>query len=77
MRIRKSLASDENWYAINRFGANQLIVYGVELFVVGIAVFFLPLAGFGLLLWLLILAPLILLVPLMIRILRFAAQQSD
>jgi len=37
VRVRKSLSSEENWYAINRYGADQLIIYGVELIAVGIA----------------------------------------
>lgn len=35
-RIAKSFASAENWYAINRYGAKQLIMLSVLLIIAGI-----------------------------------------
>ena len=63
VRFPKSLASDEAWYAINRFGATRLIVWAVPLILLGVVTFFLPLDPSGWLLWVVALAPLIVLVP--------------
>src|SRR5436309_1866622 len=43
IRLRQSFQSDDAWYAINRFGGKQLIVWAVPLIPVGIACLFLPL----------------------------------
>lgn len=43
MRFKQSFESDENWYAINRYGARLMIRWGVVILVVGLATFFMPL----------------------------------
>ncbi|WP_061810068.1 SdpI family protein [Rossellomorea vietnamensis] len=42
IRISTSFESDEAWYKINRYGALQMIVWSVPLFLIGIIVLFLP-----------------------------------
>lgn len=42
IRISKSFESDEAWYKINRYGALQIIVWSVPLFLTGIVFLFLP-----------------------------------
>lgn len=42
MRIKKSFESDENWYKINKYGAQQLIKWSALLVLIGIATFFIP-----------------------------------
>ncbi|WP_430338021.1 SdpI family protein [Rossellomorea vietnamensis] len=42
IRISKSFESDEAWFKINRYGALQIIVWSVLLFLIGIIVLFLP-----------------------------------
>ena len=43
MRFKQSFASEENWYAINRYGARLMIRWGIVILVVGLATFFIPL----------------------------------
>lgn len=43
VRLPQSYQSDEAWYAINRYGARQLIAWSSPLVVVGVVCFFLPL----------------------------------
>ena len=43
IRLPESFQSDDAWYAINRFGGKQLIVWAIPLTLVGIGCFFLPL----------------------------------
>ncbi|MDX8342376.1 SdpI family protein [Rossellomorea sp. YZS02] len=42
IRISKSFESDEAWYKVNRYGALQMIVWSVPLFLAGIVFLFLP-----------------------------------
>ncbi len=41
-RIRKAFASKENWYAINHYGAKQLILGSIVLILTGIIFLFVP-----------------------------------
>ncbi len=41
-RIEKAFVSKENWYAINKYGAKQLILWSVLLILVGIIFLFVP-----------------------------------
>jgi uncharacterized integral membrane protein len=41
-RIAKSYASDENWYAINRYGGKQMIQWSILLILIGILYFIFP-----------------------------------
>lgn len=43
IRFKKSFESDENWYAINRFGAAQFIRWALVLLAIGVLGFALPL----------------------------------
>lgn len=43
IRLPQSFASDDAWYAINRFGAKRMIVWAIPLILVGLVSFFLPL----------------------------------
>ncbi len=42
VRTAKSFSSDENWYAVNKYGARQLMRWSVPELVSGIALTFLP-----------------------------------
>ena len=72
VRIAKSFESDRNWYALNRFGGWQLLAYSVALGLLGVALLFVPRSPERWLHWLLLLAPVWLLVPVVWRILAFA-----
>jgi hypothetical protein len=63
MRIPKAFTSDENWYRINEYGGRQFIYWSVPNIVLGLVMLFLPPMGAGDL-WLVVLPPFILLVPL-------------
>ena len=45
MRFKKSFASEENWYTINRYGARLVIRWSIVILIVGVATFFIPLSG--------------------------------
>lgn len=42
-RIEKAFVSNENWYAINKYGAKQMILWSALLIMVGIVLLFVPL----------------------------------
>lgn len=41
-RIRKAFASKENWYAINRYGAKQMIIWSSTMIAAGIVLLWIP-----------------------------------
>jgi hypothetical protein len=43
MRFRKSFKSDENWYKINRYGADRMIMWSIVIIVIGLLTFVIPL----------------------------------
>ncbi len=63
IRFKKSYESDENWYKINRYGGRQLIIWSIPLGLYGITSFFLPISGSPLLYLISMIAPFIILVP--------------
>lgn len=36
IRIRQAFESDENWYAINRYGGKAMILWSIPIFLVGV-----------------------------------------
>jgi hypothetical protein len=72
VRIRKSLASPENWHAINRYGAKQLILWSSASLMVAIVGFFLPIEEASPLFWAYIFLPLVAALPACLLTLRFA-----
>jgi uncharacterized membrane protein len=42
-RLPKAFLSDENWYKINKFGGEQLIIWSLPLIIMGILCLFAPL----------------------------------
>lgn len=40
-RIRKAFESEENWYKINKYGAQRLIIWSVAIIITGVVFFFL------------------------------------
>jgi uncharacterized membrane protein len=51
MRLPKAFTSDEAWYAINRYGGKQMIMWAVPMLLCGIVIPFLPISpGYALLL---------------------------
>ena len=41
-RIRKAFASDDNWYAINKYGAKQLVIWSSLVVAAGVVLLFVP-----------------------------------
>ena len=39
-RIRKAFTSNENWYAINRYGARQLMTWSIVMVISGVTLLF-------------------------------------
>jgi len=76
IRIKKAFASDDNWYRINAYGGRCLAAWSVVLACVGVGTFILPLGTAEhpreLLLIAVALAPLMILIPCVIQILRYA-----
>ena len=72
VRLPPSFRSEANWYALNRYGAIQLMGYGGLLIVVGVVgVLFPPRLGS---LWFVVdlAAPGLLILPMLVMVLRFA-----
>lgn len=63
MRISKAFESDENWYKINKYGANRFIIWTIPLFIIGLITFFIPFNNNGILIPIFALAPLIIIIP--------------
>src|SRR5688500_16522262 len=70
VRIPKSFASEANWYELNRYGGRLLIRTGVVVVIAGLLAFVLPLQPSHRSFWLLVFAPIVLLVPVLIFIVR-------
>ncbi|MCH9647493.1 MAG: SdpI family protein [Deltaproteobacteria bacterium] len=77
VRIRKAFVSDANWYAINRHGSVLLMIFGGAVAAAGMASLFVSLEPPGWPLVMLILAPLILIGPVVVGIYRFARKLPD
>lgn len=63
IRFRKSFESEENWYAINSYGAQRMILWSVIIVNFGILSFFVPISGRGVLQYMISGAPVLLLIP--------------
>ncbi len=77
VRVRKSFVSDSNWYEINAYGGRLLLVFGASLAVFGAAASkFAPPPTSP---WapVFLVAPLLLLVPVVAAILAFARRLPD
>lgn len=72
IRLSQSYRSDGNWYAINRYGGRQMLIYAALVAAVGVGILFVPLREGNVWFWAIMLAPLFLLVPPLVSILRFA-----
>jgi hypothetical protein len=72
IRVLRSYRSDADWYAINRYGGRQMLSYAVLVAAVGVGVLFMPLRAGTLWFGAIALAPLLLLVPPLVSIFRFA-----
>lgn len=75
VRTRRSMASDEAWFAINEYGGRQLLIYGIALCVLGVIFLFVPVNPSSPAYWAMILAPAFLCVPLTVRTLRYDGGQ--
>ena len=72
VRIPKSLASPENWYVINRYGAKQLILWSGASLLAAVVGFFLPIEEASTLFWLYIFLPVVAAIIACLLTLRFA-----
>lgn len=74
IRIPKSFESDEVWFAINRYGAEQMIIWAATMMAFGVGAMFLPLRDSQALgIWFGITVVLSLLVPVF-QIFRYSKQ---
>ncbi|HEY2589610.1 MAG TPA: SdpI family protein [Tepidisphaeraceae bacterium] len=72
IRLRQSLASDEAWYEINRFGGKRLIAWAIPMLAVGFGCLLLRLHGHAVLTLVLGFGPLVFLLIPAIQTWRFA-----
>ncbi|MGA3065683.1 MAG: SdpI family protein [Tepidisphaeraceae bacterium] len=72
VRLKASFASDEAWYAINRFGGQQLIFWSGPIIAIGLAAFFLPLKANPIAALLVGFSPVVFILIATIRIIGFA-----
>ena len=72
VRLPQAFRSEANWYALNRYGAIQLIFFGAALIVLGVVAALIPPRLGGL--WFVagLAAPGLLVLPMLVMILRFA-----
>ena len=63
IRFRQSYASEKAWYAINRYGGIQFVIFSALLVLIGILLLCIPVRTGSLAFWLSLFAPLIMLVP--------------
>ncbi len=63
VRFRQAYASEEDWQAINRYGARQMIRWAVVILGVGLATFFIPLENRPALSVALAFVPLVVVIP--------------
>jgi hypothetical protein len=63
IRFKKSYESKENWYKINRYGAQRMILWSVLIVVIGIMAFFVPIGSKVIFLLIISSAPIILIIP--------------
>lgn len=47
IRLKESLASEDNWYRINEYGGMQMIMWTIPMIIAGIICLFLPVQGRG------------------------------
>lgn len=71
-RIKKAFDSEENWYKINQYGARELIRWSIVLIAIAAIAFFLPLQNNIVLTIIISLAPLIVIIPVIIKTYRLA-----
>jgi len=63
IRFKRSFESEESWYAINRYGAQRMILWSVIIVTIGILSFFIPASGSRILPLIISSAPVLLLIP--------------
>ncbi len=71
-RITKAFESDENWYKINEYGAEQLIKWSMLLLLIAILSFFIP-TGNEVLVIFSAFAPAIVIIPPIVNTFRYAS----
>ena len=77
VRFPQSFASEDAWYAINRYGGRQLCLWSLPMIAVGVVSLFLPLQTHVGLTLLLGFAPLLFLMIALVRSWRFARQYDS
>ena len=70
-RIKKAFESEENWYKINKYGAKRFLFWSIPMLIIGAIVFFIPINEYSAVFWIFLLAPLIILIPV-IETLQYA-----
>ena len=63
VRFKKSFESEENWYALNRYGGRLLTYWSVLIMAVGVACLFIRFEAGSVFFWIATLAPLAVLIP--------------
>ncbi|MGH9796873.1 MAG: SdpI family protein [Candidatus Polarisedimenticolia bacterium] len=72
VRLPTSYRSESNWYAINRYGAIQMLWYGVALIFTGFTVIYVPPNVGSVWFFGALAAPALLTIPMLIIILRYS-----
>jgi len=72
IRIRKAFQSEENWYTINRYGAQRMILWSTVPIVIGIVTLFFPVGDLVSFLLVIFVPVIFICIMPLIEILRFA-----
>jgi SdpI/YhfL family protein len=75
-RLHAAFASEAHWYRINRYGAVQMITYGVALGLLGVVVLLNPPRPGSLWFVMAAAAPGVLVIPMLVMLLRYAKRLS-
>lgn len=72
VRFKKSYESEQHWYKINRYGAQQLIKWSMVLLIIGVVTFFVPFGDEEI--WIVIYSfmPAYLVIPAVVKTYRYA-----
>ncbi|HEY3419041.1 MAG TPA: SdpI family protein [Methanomassiliicoccales archaeon] len=77
VRLRKSYTSEKNWYLLNQYGGEQLLIWSSVLAIIGAATFFVQFNSNELLFGLFAFMPLIVLIIPVLLILHYSRTLDD
>lgn len=72
IRFKKSFESDENWFKINKYGAQQFIKWSAPLVLIGVITFFIPFGNRATLIMIFSFLPVLIIIPPIVKTYQYA-----